>query len=227
MKKILSAIALAASVSLGYSQGTIVIQNTSSTYFITTNTAAYGSGNSGVSGPTANVANSFYYALLFQNYTGSLTTNNVGSSAGWTFGEYGTNVVTGGVKGPGGTAGAAIAGWAAPAGATYDTGSRKYYVLVGWSANLGSTWSEIQAQLDSGTWVANGFFGVSALGNGYAGGGPNSLIAPPIWGTGINAGGLTSGFNLYSVSTAPVPEPGTLVLAGLGGLSLLAFRRKK
>lgn len=44
---------------------------------------------------------------------------------------------------------------------------------------------------------------------------PNNMIAQ-----GAN-------FGVFAPSAAPVPEPSTLVLAGLGGLSLLAFRRKK
>jgi hypothetical protein len=32
---------------------------------------------------------------------------------------------------------------------------------------------------------------------------------------------------LYAISIVPVPEPTTLALAGLGGLSVLMFRRKK
>jgi len=34
-------------------------------------------------------------------------------------------------------------------------------------------------------------------------------------------------FSTFGVALAPIPEPGTLALAGLGGLSLLLFRRKK
>ena len=41
------------------------------------------------------------------------------------------------------------------------------------------------------------------------------------------AGTPAQQFGVIQGTTAPVPEPGTLVLAGLGGLSLLAFRRKK
>lgn len=37
-----------------------------------------------------------------------------------------------------------------------------------------------------------------------------------------------TGYNAFTVSAAPVPEPGTMALAGLGGLGMLmAFRRKK
>ena len=223
--KILSALVVSA-ISLAYSQGTIALQNTSATYFISTNTATWGGAQTGgTSGSTANIANSFYYALLFKSYNVNNTSTNVGGSAGWTLGNYGTNVVAGGIKAAGGGSGAQVAGWGAPSGATYDSGTKNNFILVGWSASLGTTWSAVQAQYDSGSWLAAGFFGVSAIGNTYAGGGGNSLAAPSIWGGGAGTGaqGLQSGFNLYAV---PVPEPGTIALAGLGGLGLLALRRR-
>lgn len=46
-------------------------------------------------------------------------------------------------------------------------------------------------------------------------------------GTPANMAAQGANFGVFAPATAPVPEPSTLVLAGLGGLSLLAFRRKK
>jgi hypothetical protein len=67
-----------------------------------------------------------------------------------------------------------------------------------------------------------GFFGVSALGDAYAGGGPDALPAVSIFGTtGGAPGGLTEGLTLYVV-----PEPATMALGMLGGAVLL-FRRRK
>ena len=225
MKKTLVTIALGISALTGFSQGTIVFQNISATYAITTNTAAFGSGLSGVSGSVSS-STPFYYALLYKTYTGSLTTNYAGTSAGWTFAEYGTNVSTGGIKAPGGSTGAAITGLTAPSGSTYDTAGEYYYLIAGWSASLGTTWTAVQSQLNTLNWSANGFFGVSQLAYGYSGGGPNTLLAPSVFGVSTGMpGGLAGGFNLYSV--AAVPEPGTLALAALGGASLLLFRRRK
>jgi hypothetical protein len=226
MKKLITIVALVVGTALGYSQGTIAVQNT--TAGISTNTAAYGSGVSGISGPTFNAANTFYYALLYQTYTGTLTTNYAGSSAGWTFAEYGTNVSTGGIKGPGAGSGTSITGWGAPSGSTYDTGTEMYYILVGWSSNLGSTWAAVQGQLNTSSWITqSGFFGVSPLSWTYAGGGPSSLPAPNIFGTGAGPGaqGIPGSFTLYQTIT--VPEPSTIALAGLGALSMLLIRRRK
>ena len=229
MKKLLTIAALIAGTALGFSQGIIVMQNTSAGFAVSTNSAIWGSGQSGVSVATVSTANLYYYALLAQTYTGTLTTNDA-TLGTWTLAEYATNAVTGGMKAPGGSSGTGVSPWTAPTDAGYTSGSREYYMIVGWSANLGSTWAAVQAQLDSNTWTPSsglGYFGVSALANTYAGGGPSSLPAVSVWGAGAGTGsstGIPSGFQLYQV---PVPEPTTMALAGLGGLSLLLFRRRK
>lgn len=102
-------------------------------------------------------------------------------------------------------------------------------IMVGWSANLGTTWSTALATLESGVWSGNAFFGTSSV--GYVEGADTS-VSPgnSVFGTAPNSNG--SGVPIFSLNTplylvAPVPEPGTLALAALGGASLLLFRRKK
>lgn len=236
MKKLATIIALAAGIIMSNAQGTISVYNLNANYLIRTNsglshfsggsTVTEGAGSSGLAGTAAN---GYYYALLVAPYTGSYDNSVLELSganfANFTLGMMATNFgVAGGIRGNGGSAGAAVANWGSPTGASYDTGSQDYYFLVGWSANLGTTWAQVLAQAISGSWVANGFFGVSSLAYGYSGGGPNSLVAPNIFGTGVNANGLTSGFTLYSVV---VPEPTTFALAGLGAVALLGLRRRK
>jgi hypothetical protein len=83
---------------------------------------------------------------------------------------------------------------------------------------MGPDWATAKNNLATAT--VGGFFGYSAVGYGFAGGGPVFLPAPSLWGVSIPMpGGLTSGFELT------VPEPSTFALAGLGGLSLLVLRR--
>jgi len=80
------------------------------------------------------------------------------------------------------------------------------------TSGLYSTWASAESAWLAGTIAA----GKSSLLNINSIGG--NITTPP------NLTGLTS-FNIYTI--AAVPEPTTLVLAGLGGLSLLALRRKK
>jgi hypothetical protein len=110
-------------------------------------------------------------------------------------------------------------------------------VLVVWSANLGSSWTVVSNILSalanhntaplfaadpSG---ANAFFGESAFG----------YIQPtvsPASGAGIfGSSASQNGLPIYSLNTQlyllPVPEPATMALAGLGGLSMLLFRRQR
>jgi len=73
---------------------------------------------------------------------------------------------------------------------------------------------------------------VIASGNGTSAGGNYGAATP---GTPYNIGSGSTyasylgspGFNDIDLTVAPTPEPTTMALAGLGGLSLLALRRKK
>jgi hypothetical protein len=110
-------------------------------------------------------------------------------------------------------------------------------MLVGWSANLGTSWAVVSnelAQLYIGNnsllplVVLNGqnaFFGES--GTGFI----NPNLVPAAGATLFNAVATANGSPIYSLNTQlyllPVPEPATLALAGLGGLSLLLFRRQR
>ena len=239
MKKVLSLLACVSIGSLAYGQGTI--QFNSSNLGVSTNTAKSHFDNSGTetggtAGKTAITAGGFYYALLIQSYTGTLSASATNVTGfGWTqavsagvplVGTNGTaGPQAGSILGTGGAGGVAVDGWATPTGATYDTAGHEYIMVVGWSASLGTTWSAVSAQLQSGTWAANGFFGVSRIGDSYAGG-ANGLGGQSIF-TLANAQTLTpiTAFTLYSVSS--VPEPGTMALAALGGAAMLMFRRRK
>lgn len=95
-----------------------------------------------------------------------------------------------------------------------------YFEIVGWSSSLGTTWSSIQSQLNN-NWSAGGFFGTSTVGQATSGVPPLGTPAS-LFGTGT---GQVAPFTMYTVT--PVPEPTTLALAGLGGLSLLLLRRRK
>jgi len=182
MKKVLTIVGLMAVGTLLHGQGVVVFN--SNNLGVLTNTAVSqfsgGTQTGGVSGKTAITANGFQYALLIQSYTGALSLSATNpTTGGWNLalssgvGVIGVNGPSapqqGGIIGPGTTGGVAVDGWALPTAGTYDTAGHEYFMVAGWSSNLG-TWAQVQAQLTSGIWNANGFFGVSKIGDSYAGG---------------------------------------------------------
>jgi len=87
-------------------------------------------------------------------------------------------------------------------------GDTIYYELAVWSASAGSSYSTAYA-------VAQG-----TVGDYYGTSGDASLVLAGIKDTPPNANGF------QSLTLTQVPEPTSLALMGLGGLSLLLFRRK-
>jgi hypothetical protein len=238
MKKILTAISLMVGTAFLYGQGSIEIYNIGAANGNSTNTSisvfANGSGSGGIGGLTGTAANGFYYTLLIAAWGGAAPADtptagpwsqavNASTSLPATATNY---LVAGGMRAAGGSTGLNINSW--PAATT------NYFMLVGWSANLGSTWAEVSTELGAGwsaasilaqTGVAyssgnNYFFGVSPVAYTFSGsptpGTPTSIFG----GT-----GLTAGITLDEV--LPIPEPSTIALAGLGGLAMLMFRRRK
>ena len=115
---------------------------------------------------------------------------------------------------------------------SWSPGTTNYIILVGWSANLGTSWSAAQTALNTPATLAAlttpAYFGISAVGaittlSTLTSPGANVFGAATAQGTPIN-GSLNT--QLYLVPTTPVPEPGTMALAALGGASLLLFRRR-
>jgi hypothetical protein len=103
-------------------------------------------------------------------------------------------------------------------GDAFDNGTHYQVALVAWSDSLGSSWSQVSSEYQNDTWSAAGFFGY-VIGNDI----DPSSAAPGVF---INGGAMASNGSLilYSVD---VPEPATLALAGLGGLSMLFLRHRK
>ncbi|HEX7651913.1 MAG TPA: PEP-CTERM sorting domain-containing protein, partial [Verrucomicrobiae bacterium] len=119
----------------------------------------------------------------------------------------------------------------------WASGSTQNIILVGWSANLGTTWSAALAHLNdwgnfsSALYWNNPqetlYFGVGTGVGTLTIGGVNPGIG--IFGSG--AGQLnytdTGTGNLVMYELLTVPEPTTIALVGLGGIALLALRRKR
>jgi hypothetical protein len=120
---------------------------------------------------------------------------------------------------------AAVVPWA--------SGVTNNIMMVGWSANLGTSWLIVSNEL--ATWNTGGqpflsqsaFFGVSATGYinpGSSNPGVSLFVTSP----------TPNGLPIYSLNTqlyllplTITPEPSTFALAGLGALSLLLFRRQR
>jgi hypothetical protein len=220
MKKIFTIVSLVAVSTMLHAQGFIIFNG--SVANITTNSATFlmaGGETGGTGGKTfasGTIAGAYDYALLWANsaLTGGAT--NSGWSLMTTNGGNATSLIgnsgsaPGGLTGPGTTAGLAVD---LAAGTAVDV------ILVGWSASLGNNWATVENELASGNWQAPGYFGQTGVASmtpfATAGAGD-----PSVFTTMYPNGALT----LYAV---PTPEPATIALAGLGGLSMLLFRRRK
>jgi hypothetical protein len=220
MKKIITTLAVAVVATGVFAQGTISTINGSGLLVSTNGSAAVPAQGTGIT-----QGNQFYYALLEDasatvtggNVTG-LTANPL-NSATWTFsGVMMTNINNG-----------LLNGGTAVADSMWGFNTTNAFFVVGWSTSLGTTWLALSNNLaasvaNGGNWTTAGYYGISAVGFGQPGGGTPSNPTFHIFSGATSQGTGVSGFVLNAV---PVPEPATLALAGLGGLSLLMFRRQR
>lgn len=196
MKKLAAMLCMSVMATGAFAQGLINFANNPATLISTQPAGQQAAAMTGAAG-------SYLFGLLISSsQTGPFTFAGV----------YGTNLVnsTGGRLSGGN--GIAVNGWA--------PGVTMFYEMVGWASSAGVTYNNAWVKAD-GTVGARptDFFGISAIGSGAAGGGPNSLPTLQLF---QGASGIPSGFTL-----TPVPEPTSMALAGLGAAALLIFRRRK
>jgi hypothetical protein len=216
---------------LTISAGAMTAQTNSTTYSPFFGGGAAVGGTVGVTTGNASAGTGFYYELL---YTGSYN----GSTAGvapttltalgtWT--DSALEASNNPVVSSSGRLVTMNANTAAQVNGM-NVGTTNYIILVGWSANLGSTWATADAHLNNANYLSGlstqAFFGISNV--GFIN--PVSTSTSPgaaLFGTAVT----TQGTPINSLNTQlyviPVPEPGTMALAALSGASLLLFRRRK
>jgi len=245
MKKlVLTSVCTLAVAGAALAQGTVNWSISPGDYSAQTNSTQYspllggGAAANGAVGRTlgagASGGGGYYIELLTQAYTGNGSTVAGGGTvaspttlsqlAGWSdTGLGGTNNPSSGVAVTIGSSSQAVANnWAA--------GTTQSVMIVEWSANLGSTFANALAALNTPSTLAaltsNAFFGESVTGYLISGSGN-----PGVTVFAGNQGNGTSGVPIFNQNVqlylVPVPEPSTIAMAAFGGLSLLALRRKK
>jgi hypothetical protein len=231
MKTTLLALALAGmtSMSFGQDQGYVAFVNNAASDVYTNNTLdIYGNpslpigSGFGLTTPSTVMPHGFYYALFMQPYSGGPTNNPTYAnflSSGWLFtGNFATNALGAGRLGGGNPVQTLM---------NNPIGSANQFVIVGWSSNVAGSgldgWLTVSNEWAQNNWMINdgqlAYFGISNVGTGVGRAlddGPETLFSAS-W------GGISTPMTLYVV----VPEPSTVALAGLGGLSFLLFRRRK
>jgi len=187
------------------------------------------------------INNAYYYELLYNtSFTGSQAANPTYAQLfGGTWLDTGLQAING--PGQNGRIVGNPANTGANLPATWNNGTTNNIILVGWSADLGTSWggvSNILAAANSGNQALlnaqlagqAGFFGVSVAGylNPFpSGSNPGATVFQSVAnpnGLPINSGAANP-MQMYSLTV--VPEPATMALMGLGGLSLLLFRRSR
>jgi hypothetical protein len=185
--------------------------------------AATGAGAVGntISSGTAPLA--FYFELLYLGGAQTTAPTSLAALGTWSDAGLGGNNA--------GSAGReSVVNGTVSASVPWAAGTTDNIVLVGWSADLGTTYAQVIAALNSPSTLATDsasgqlFFGISSAGYEAANAAnPGSTI--------LGGGASTTGFPVQSLLTqlylVPVPEPTTLALAGLGGLALTLFRRQR
>lgn len=176
-------------------------------------------------------ANSYNFILFYSTTAstvlgapGSVTASEsqIGSYAfedsNWTFGaDYGLSLATPGVF--------TNANYNFSRYSTVNNlpaGTPARFVVIGWSANIGSTLGLLESFVNGTSSVVDGYIGESAVSGLITPGNGTSLAVPALFG--LSAPAL-QGFTLGEYDYA-VPEPATIALGAMGALSIFALRRK-
>lgn len=205
MKKIVITLVIVGAVSCSFAQGTFNWGNASTTLVSA----------GGVATPVASTSQ-FNFAVFFAPST---TSGNLGTSL-----PLGSPIfsIVGGTNVNTTAAGRVVSRVSvAESTGTLAPGSTVDFIIRGWNASAASTYGEALAKWNNGNPTGDIYFGQSLVGNDFVLGG-GAIGVQGVVGLGASQVG---GFNMAFFPV--VPEPSSMVLAGLGAASLLMFRRKK
>jgi hypothetical protein len=232
MKNLIIGTALSvATVASTFAQGNVIFSNT------TTSKESVNSALGGAAtGTTSATPGSFYYALFLSTTATTVSGSSAavlpsaGTTAGnfafadgnWTLGQTALGPAYG-VNGAAGKFASSVVGTDGVTTAlTNPGGPADYFVVVGWSSNIGSTIQSVTAWLGGADGGLTGFIGESDVSGLITTGITGSTPSSTIFGT---SAGLVNPFTLGTFT--PTPEPTTIALGVMGAASLLALRRKK
>jgi hypothetical protein len=188
-----------------------------------------GGAASGTQGTSASTPGGFYYALLYQpSGTVGVLDSSVWDGT-WKSAAY-NGVAFVGTNNTANLGRINVVGGGNSVLVPWANGTTNNIIAVGWSANLGGSWLVVSNELANWSTLQGGFMGQNVFFGETTLGYINPNLTSP--GTPIVASAPGSaGLPIYSLNTQlylmPVPEPATFALVGLGGLSLLLFRRRK
>jgi hypothetical protein len=200
-----------------------------------------GSTGGGAIGSTANGATSglhYMYELLYQSFTGSIATDTHVWDGTWHDTGLGATNSSTASRLNAITAGSAYMQVLQPTQSGWAFGTTNSIILVGWSTTLGTSWADVSNKCVLAAANPNHFFTIAGDPQNtilaFFGETPFGYINPSVGSPGpnvFNTGATPNGLPIYSLNTqlyeVPIPEPATFALIGLGGLSLLLFRRRK
>ena len=234
MKKLALTIAAAGLTAAAFAQGTVNWTGVAGNFVGQTNGTVYSSFETSQGSPTGGTVGNtlgntaandaslgfqgYYYELLVSSSAAAAPTTLAGLAA-WSdtsLGATNSAASNGRIVQVAGLQNSVANNWA--------VGNTEGIILVGWSANLGSSWSTVYTELQN--WgsdsIANAYFGVSSFASTTIGSANPGIT---VLGSGVINNAAANPEQLDLLGT--VPEPGTMALAAIGGASLLLFRRKK
>jgi PEP-CTERM motif len=244
MKKLALTIICALATTGAFAQGWVSWSTPNASITGQTNSTVYsplfggGATSGGAIGNTANNAATgliYDYELLYQPWSGSITTDTHVWDGTWKDTGLGaTNTFNGRLSASGSSGNIDLSGtigWSNP--------TTNNLVLVGWSATLGTSWAVVSNECVLAAANPNHYFTVAGNQQNnplcFFGESSFGYIKPASATPGNTAFGLgtfgATGLPIFSLNTqlyeVPIPEPATFAMVGLGGLSLLLFRRRK